>query len=67
MNTCGLLLVIDTKFLTEIMNGDRARATNYVVSGVSWLLMYECYDVYVTINIYLVLFLIYSKMFLVYS
>lgn len=31
-NTCGLLVVIDTKFLTGITNGDTDRATNYVVS-----------------------------------
>lgn len=30
-NSCGLLLVIDSKFLHEIMGGDEARASNYVV------------------------------------
>ena len=31
VNTCGLLLVIDKKFLAEIMGDDTARANNYVV------------------------------------
>ena len=30
-NTCGLLAVIDTKFLDGITQGDEGRATNYVV------------------------------------
>ncbi|XP_067938155.1 ADAM 17-like protease isoform X2 [Watersipora subatra] len=34
-NTCGLLLVIDSRFLEEIMGGDKARANNYVVNMIA--------------------------------